>query len=59
MAKLRLKKVRSTINRPARQKATMEALGLRKMNSVVEVEVNPQIMGMVNKVKHLVEVTEL
>ena len=59
MAKLRLKKVRSTINRPARQKATMEALGLRKMNSVVEVEVNPQILGMVNKVKHLVEVTEL
>ncbi|MEY2963355.1 MAG: ribosomal protein [Bacteroidota bacterium] len=59
MAKLKLKKVRSTIKRPGRQKATMEALGLRKMNSEVEVEATPQILGMVNKVRHLIEITEL
>ncbi len=59
MAKLKLKQVRSVIGRPARQKATMHALGLRKMNAEVEVEVNPQILGMVNKVRHLIEVVEL
>lgn len=59
MAKLRIKQVRSVINRPGRQKATMDALGLRKINAVVEVEGTPQVLGMVAKVKHLVEVTEL
>ncbi len=57
MAKIRIKQVKSRINRPARQKKTLDALGLRKMNQVVEVEATPQILGMVNKVSHLVEVT--
>ena len=58
MAKIKIKQVKSRINRPARQKRTLDALGLRKMNQVVEVEATPQILGMVNKVRHLVEVTD-
>lgn len=56
MAKIRVKQVRSKIKRPADQKKTLAALGLRKMNQVVEHEDTPQIMGMVRKVAHLVEV---
>ena len=59
MAKIQIKQVKSRINRPARQKRTLDALGLRKMNQVVEKEVSPSIMGMVNTVRHLVEVTEV
>lgn len=59
MAKLKITQKRSVIGRPARQKATMDALGLRKINATVEVEATPQVLGMVNKVKHLVEVVEL
>ncbi len=59
MAKIRVKQVRSKINRPENQKRTLEALGLRKMNQVVEHEATPQIMGMVKKVSHLLEVEEL
>lgn len=59
MAKLKITQKRSVIGRPARQKATMEALGLRKINATVEVEGTPQILGMVRKVSHLVEVVEL
>ncbi len=58
MATIKVKQVRSKINRPERQKRTLEALGLRKMNQVVEHEATPQILGMVNKVSHLVEVIE-
>lgn len=58
MAKLIIKKVKSTIKRPARQKATMVALGLRKMNQTVEHEATPQILGMLNKVQHLVSYKE-
>ena len=57
MAKIKIKQVKSRINRPARQKRTLDALGLRKINQVVEVEATPQILGMVNQVRHLVEVT--
>ena len=57
MAKIRIKQVRSRINRPARQKKTLDALGLRKMNQVVEMEDTPQVLGMINQVRHLVEVT--
>ena len=56
MATIKVKQVRSKINAPIDQKRTLEALGLRKMNAVVEHEATPSIMGMVNKVKHLVEV---
>ena len=57
MAKIRIKQVKSRINRPARQKRTLDALGLRKMNQVVEKEDTPQVLGMINQVRHLVEVT--
>lgn len=56
MAKLRVKKVRSAIKRPLRQKRTLEALGLHKMNQVVEHEDNLVIQGMIAKVEHLVSV---
>ncbi len=57
MAKIKIKQVKSRINRPARQKRTLDALGLRKMNQVVEKEATPQVLGMINQVRHLVEVT--
>jgi large subunit ribosomal protein L30 len=58
MAKIKVKQVRSAIRRTARQKATIQALGLRKLNHVVEHEATPQILGMVKKVQHLVVVVE-
>ena len=54
MAKVKITKVKSAINRPSRQKKTLEALGLRKMNQTVELEATPQIMGMIRKVSHMV-----
>lgn len=59
MAKVRITQVRSIIRRPKRQKLTIQALGLGKINRSVEVEKTPQIAGMINKVNHLVSVTEL
>ncbi len=59
MAKVRIKQVKSKINRPARQKATLVALGVRKMHQVVEHEATPQIMGMIAKVQHLLVVEEV
>ena len=59
MAKIRIKLVRSAINRPARQKKTLVALGLRKMNQTVEVEATPQVLGMAKKVEHLVITEEV
>ena len=59
MAKIKITQVRSTINRPARQKATMAALGIRKMNHSVVHEATPQILGMVRNVEHLVQVQEV
>ena len=59
MAKLKVKQVRSKINCPLDQKRTLEALGLRKMGQVVEHDANPAILGMINKVKHLVSVEEI
>jgi large subunit ribosomal protein L30 len=56
MAKIKVKKVKSAINRTKNQKRTLEALGLRKIGQVVEHEDTPNILGMVNKVKHLVSV---
>jgi len=58
MAKLKLTLVRSVIGRPKKQKATIEALGLRRMNQTVEVESSPSVDGMVKKVKHLLSVEE-
>ena len=59
MAKIKIKQVRSRIDRPKRQKRTLEALGLKKINQVVEHESTPQIMGMVNAIKQLIEVEEV
>jgi len=59
MKKIKVTQVKSTIDRPERQKRTMEALGLKKMNASVEVEATPQILGMVNKVNHLIRVEEV
>ena len=56
MAKIKITQYRSRIGSTARQKKTLDALGLRRMNRTVEVEGSPQILGMVNKVKHLVKV---
>jgi large subunit ribosomal protein L30 len=59
MSKVKVTQVKSIIDRPKSQKATMKALGLRKMNQSVEHEGTPQILGMVNKIKHLVSVEEV
>jgi len=58
MATIKVKKVRSIINRPNRQKLTMQALGLNKMHKVIEHEATPQILGMIKKVEHLLEVVK-
>lgn len=50
--------VRSPIGYKKRQKATVEALGLTKLNQTIEKEDNPAIRGMIAKISHLVEVTE-
>ncbi len=57
MAQLAIKQIKSRINCPAVQKRTLDALGLKKMNHTVVKEDTPSVMGMVNKVRHLVEVT--
>lgn len=57
--KVRIKQVRSRIGRPIDQKRTLDALGLTKMNKVKEVSLNPQIEGMINKVKHLLLIEEI
>ena len=57
MAQIKIKQIESRINCPAVQKRTLDALGLKKMNHTVVKEDTPSVMGMVNKVRHLVEVT--
>lgn len=58
MATLKITQVRSVIRRPKTQKATMLALGLRKMHQTVEHQDNPQIRGMLERVHHLIRVEE-
>ncbi|MCX6298872.1 MAG: 50S ribosomal protein L30 [Bacteroidetes bacterium] len=59
MKKIKITQVKSGIDRPQRQKLTLIALGLKKLNASKEVEATPQILGMVNKVSHLVKVEEI
>ena len=59
MAKIKVTQVKSVIDRSERQKRTIVALGLRKINHSVEVEATPQILGMVTKVNHLIKVEQL
>lgn len=58
MAKVKITQTKSVIDRHKRQKATMKALGLRRINMSVEKELSPQIQGMINKVNHLIKVEE-
>ena len=59
MAKIQIKQVKSRIGRPERQKRTLDALGLHKLNRTVVHEDTPDVMGMVNVVRHLVVVTKV
>ncbi|PIE99990.1 MAG: 50S ribosomal protein L30 [Maribacter sp.] len=58
MAKIKVKQLKSGIKRPQDQKRTLEALGLRKIGQVVEHDATPNILGMIDKVKHLVSSEE-
>ncbi|HOP59508.1 MAG TPA: 50S ribosomal protein L30 [Bacteroidales bacterium] len=59
MTKIRITQVRSRNRKPERQRRTLLALGLRKLNHSVEHEATPQILGMVEKIKHLVKVENI
>lgn len=58
MATIKIQQVKSRIKCPKVQKLTLDALGLKKMNAVVEQEATPSILGMVEKVKHLVKIVD-
>ena len=59
MKKIKITLIKSPIDRPERQKQTLKALGLNKMNATREVEATDQILGMVRKVEHMISVEEL
>ena len=59
MKKIKITLIKSGIDRPERQKKTLAALGLRKLNASKEVDATPQILGMIQKVTHLVKVEEV
>ena len=59
MTKIRITQVKSKIGRPERQKRTMLALGLKKMNQTVVHDATPQLIGMVKKVAHLLNIEEI
>jgi large subunit ribosomal protein L30 len=58
MGKIKVKLVKSGIDQSKRQKDTLEAMGFRKLHQVVEMNDNPAMRGMIEKVKHLVTVQE-
>jgi len=58
MGKITITQVKSVIDRSQKQKDTIKALGLRKMNQTVTKEASPQVLGMINKVKHLLKIEE-
>jgi large subunit ribosomal protein L30 len=58
MAKVKIKQTRSAINRPKDQKATLVALGFKRLNQVIEKEGTPQVMGMIKKVSHMIEIVD-
>lgn len=58
MSTIKIKQVRSRIRSPKNQKLNLDALGLKKLNQIVEHEDTPQIRGMIAKVSHLVEIVE-
>ncbi|MGB4776072.1 MAG: 50S ribosomal protein L30 [Daejeonella sp.] len=59
MAKIKITQIKSVIDRSERQKRTIQALGLRKINHSIEVEANPAIIGMIRAVNHLVAVESI
>ena len=59
MDKLKVTQIRSGIDQPARQKRTLKALGIRKMQRPIEVTATPQILGMIAKVQHMVTVEKI
>jgi len=59
MKKIRIQLFRSVIGQNPKQRATVKALGLKRINSVVEHDATPVILGMVNRVSHLVKVEEI
>ena len=59
MGKIRVTQVKSRIGQTVRQKKTLDALGLRRMHKTIEVEGTPQVLGMVRKVSHLVNVEKV
>ncbi|MDR2010024.1 MAG: 50S ribosomal protein L30 [Bacteroidales bacterium] len=59
MAKIRITQIKSKIGSTERQKRTLEALGIKKLNNPVELEATPQILGMIGKVRHLVKTEEI
>ena len=59
MKKIKITLVKSGIDRPERQKFTLKALGLNKMNASREIEATAQVLGMVKKVEHLILVEEV
>lgn len=58
MKKITIKQIKSGIDRPKKQKRTLKALGLNKMNHEKEVVATPQVMGMIQSVQHLVQIVE-
>jgi len=56
---IKITQIRSTIHRPEDQKRTIKALGLQRMHHAVTHNATPQILGMTNKVKHLIHVEEV
>jgi len=59
MATVKIKLTKSLIGRLPKQRKTVTALGLKKIGQVVEMEMTPSLMGMIEKVKHMVEVEEI
>jgi large subunit ribosomal protein L30 len=58
MAKIKVTQIKSGIGSTKRQKRTLEALGIRKLNNTIEVENSPQVQGMITKVRHLLRIEE-
>lgn len=59
MSKVRITQIKSAIDRPAVQKATLKALGIKKVHGTAELEATPQIQGMIKKVQHLIKVENI
>lgn len=59
MAKVKITQVKSTIDRPKKQKATVIALGIKKLNRSVEKELTPEVQGMIKSVEHLLKVENI